>query len=109
MVPAESALTLPQSGSNSYMPTGKHEEVPVVAYDDANFAYHLTPNGWVSDDDPPIDRVETWNVHIYQASGWSKERRTWSLIWANSDVPATERDKLRVKYGQTPMQKVHNA
>ena len=66
-----------------------------MAYDNIDMIYHLTPNGWNYDDTPPDDRVETWNLNIYQASGWSKERRSWSLIWESAGVSKAERDKLR--------------
>ena len=38
-----------------------------MAYDDIEFEYHLTPDGWKTGD-PPSNRIETWICHQYQAS-----------------------------------------
>jgi len=73
-----------------------------MAYDNDYTTYHLTPRGWVVSDDPPPDRVETQQLHIYQASGWSKEHRNWSKIWESPDVPEAERQRLKEQFGYRP-------
>jgi hypothetical protein len=59
-----------------------------MAYDSYEDDYHLTPRGWDSSDARPADAVETWSLSVYQASGWSKEQRSWSRTWANENADA---------------------
>ena len=56
-----------------------------MAYDAYEAIYHLTPNGWSSADEPPADRIGSWELSVYQASGWSKEQRSWKRIWMHPD------------------------
>ena len=72
-----------------------------MAWDRHETIYHLTPRGWEFDDPPPPDRVESWRCYVHQQSGWSKEYVDWTCIWANPDVPRTERDQLREKHKET--------
>lgn len=75
-----------------------------MAYDRYDMQFHLTPNGWSTSDAPPPDRIETLNLHVYQASGWSREERTWSRIWENEEVSGAEREALYKKFGKRPKQ-----
>ena len=68
-----------------------------MAYDRTSLTYHLTPRGWESGE-PPDDRVETWNMSIDQASGWSKEYRSWTCEWVKKDMSRADRDALREKH-----------
>ena len=68
-----------------------------MAYDRTNIDFHLTPRGWETGESPD-DRVKTWNMSIDQASGWSKEYRSWTCEWVNEDMPRAKRGALREKY-----------
>jgi len=57
-----------------------------MAYDSYEDDYHLTPRGWDSSKERPADAVETWALSVYQASAWSKEQRSWSRTWADSNA-----------------------
>ncbi len=69
-----------------------------MAYDRDKATYHLTPSGWVRQDDPPHDRVETWLRIMTQASGWSREFVNWMCEWASPDWARDKRDELRTKF-----------
>ena len=62
-----------------------------MAYDSGHGSYHLTPRGWVKDDEPPPDRLETWDYDMHQASGWSKEIFNFDRVWINEAVSEAER------------------
>jgi hypothetical protein len=72
-----------------------------VAYDSDERCFHLTPQGWVREDNEPYpaDRIETWHYSMSQASGWSRERRSLSCEWATPTLTRAERDKIRKKFG----------
>jgi hypothetical protein len=55
-----------------------------MAWDDHEYVLHLTPRGWEPDETP--DRVESWRC---------------PRVWANPDVPRTDRDRLREKHKET--------
>jgi hypothetical protein len=79
-----------------------------MSYDSSDDFYHLTPNGWVDQNDDkliPADRVETWHRRMRQSSGWSKEDVSWTCVWAHSSMSRVERDQLREKY-PIPVRKV---
>jgi hypothetical protein len=57
-----------------------------MAYDRYEDDYHLTPRGWDSAESRPPDAVETWTLSVYQASGWSREHRSWTRTWADPNV-----------------------
>ena len=68
-----------------------------MAYDDIEFEYHLTPDGWKTGD-PPSNRIETWICHQYQASPYSRTLVQWRSKWADPNIPRADRDELRTKY-----------
>lgn len=57
-----------------------------MAYDSYEDDYHLTPRGWDSSNTRPDDALETWTLSVYQASGWSKEYRSWSRTWIDPNA-----------------------
>ena len=69
-----------------------------MAYDRYDLKYHLTPSGWVTQNDPPDDCVETWDMHAEQASGWSRERKAWSCAWASPKWTREQRDEMRKQH-----------
>jgi hypothetical protein len=56
--------------------------------------------GWVKGDEPPLDRLETWDYDMHQASGWSKEIVNFDRVWINETVSEAERDAAWKKFGQ---------
>jgi len=68
-----------------------------MAYDDIEFEYHLTSDGWKTGD-PPSNRIETWICHQYQASPYSRTLVQWRPKWirtyrvptATSFAPSTK-------------------
>lgn len=72
-----------------------------MSYDSDEGLFHLTPDGWVREDDEPYpaDRVETWRYKSSQTSGWSKEYRNLTCIWADPNISRQERDAPRKKHG----------
>jgi hypothetical protein len=62
-----------------------------------NSLCHLTPNGWIVGDAPPLDRVETWSCCVEEA-GRAKRYVEWTRIWTNPDVARSERDRLRKRF-----------
>lgn len=64
-----------------------------MAVDDLKVQFHLTPRGWVAgarsffgkvEEEPkprPADALATFELHIKQASGWSREERSWREAW----------------------------
>lgn len=74
-----------------------------MAYDRYTVTYHLTPNGWVTSDDAPADRVLTRVLRVEQASGWSdREHRTWSTEWEAPDELKADRERLEKQFGAKP-------
>lgn len=71
-----------------------------MAYDSGHGSYHLTPRGWVKNDEPPPDRLETWDYDMHQASGWSKEIYNFDRVWINEALSEAERDAAWKKFGQ---------
>ena len=69
-----------------------------MAYYSGTSYHHLTPRGWETGE-TPTDRVETWELSIEQASGWSKEYRHWKCTWTHEGISRAERDALRDKHG----------
>jgi hypothetical protein len=81
-----------------------------MAVDRIKTHYHLTPRGWIEGNvdsmwtadnrtvEPPADRVETWEHKLYQASGWSREENSWSMIWFSPEISAEERKALHKKF-----------
>jgi hypothetical protein len=81
-----------------------------MSYDSWDQEYHLTPKGWVDgtykyygeaqggEVARPSDAVETWNEHGSQASGWSSEYRTHSMIWHEPAMTEADRKALRSKF-----------
>ncbi len=71
-----------------------------MAYDSGEGYFHLTPNGWERvDEEPfPANRIETWQYYMSQASGWSKEYRSLTCVWANPCMGRSERDQVRKKF-----------
>ena len=74
-----------------------------MAYDRYDLKYHLTPSGWVTQNDPPDDCVETWDMHAEQASGWSRERKAWSCAWASPKWTREQRDEMRKPVSLRPL------
>jgi len=68
-----------------------------MAWDDSETEYHLTSRGWETGD-PPMDSVETWVRHVYQASSYSSEQVSWRCEWADPNVTRDVRDELRTKH-----------
>lgn len=71
-----------------------------MAYDSDDGHFHLTPSGWVRQDDEPFpaDRIETWHYSMHQASGWSREHRTLSCVWVSPNISRAERDLVREQF-----------
>jgi hypothetical protein len=69
-----------------------------MAYDSYEDDYHLTPRGWDSSNERPADSVETWRISVYQASGWSKEHRSWSRVWVDPDTHPTTIAELHERF-----------
>jgi hypothetical protein len=72
-------------------------DVP-MAPDEENITHHLTRNGWVISDNPPLDRVETWNRYTEETSGRSERSTKWTCTWANPAIPRSERNALRERF-----------
>jgi hypothetical protein len=72
-----------------------------MAYDSDEGHFHLTREGWKRvDDDPfPEGSIKTWAYSMAQASGWSREFRSFKCVWADPDVSRSERDRLRQELG----------
>lgn len=68
-----------------------------MAYDETATDYHLTFTGWMSGS-PPAARVESWVRVAVQESEDSRIRVRWRPVWANPDIPASERAKIRERY-----------
>jgi hypothetical protein len=68
-----------------------------MAYDDIEFEYHLTSDGWKTGD-PPSNRIETWICHPYQASPYSRTLVQWRSKWADPNIPRADRNEIRTKY-----------
>jgi len=83
-----------------------------VAEDNLKVEFHLTPGGWVrgttrffnnvqgEEVARPPDAVETCELHVYQASPWSKEERSWRQVWKLEQSSDAEIEKLHEKYPQ---------
>jgi hypothetical protein len=69
-----------------------------MAYDRYTTTHHLRPDGWSNGDDRPSDAIETWECHVDQPSGWSKETRDWICVWASPEVARASRDAIRTKH-----------
>jgi hypothetical protein len=61
------------------------------------YTYHLTHNGWIVAEHPPLDRVETWICAI-EVAGRSKRYVEWTRMWTNPEVSQAERDALRERF-----------
>lgn len=68
-----------------------------MAYDEMATDYHLTFTGWMSGG-PPAARVESWVQVATQDSENSRTRVRWRPVWANPDIPSSERAKIRDRY-----------
>ena len=83
-----------------------------MADDDLRCQFHLTESGWLKGTRKFFDHVQgqevmrpgdalaIYELHIYQRSMWSKEERTWSLVWKKDDVSEDHLKKLAKKYPQ---------
>lgn len=71
--------------------------------------WHLTPGGWIAGterfygvarktEEPPEDRVETWERDMKQSHAFAKEHVTWRRIWVSSNYTEDERTALLKKY-----------
>jgi hypothetical protein len=61
--------------------------------------FHLTPKGWVRQDDLPYpwDRVETWVYEIERVEDEEEVRLV--RLWSNDSMTPAARDGLRAKFG----------
>jgi hypothetical protein len=81
-----------------------------MSADDWTQEYHLTPHGWAkgtyayykqiqgSEVPRPHDAIETWEVHGYQSSIYSKESRTASLLWHLPEASSGERAAMHKQF-----------
>ena len=60
--------------------------------------YHLTPDGWISDEVAPPDCVETWKMLAQKRAAFGTQYRTWWCVWASPTMSRAERDALRARY-----------
>ena len=66
-----------------------------MPWDDYDSTYYLTESGWSEDAEAAKSAVWTVTLNIYQQSGWSRERLTWSA--AEPEDRATAK-KLLVQF-----------
>jgi hypothetical protein len=83
-----------------------------VAEDDLRCQFHLTPRGWIAgtrwffgkvEGAPvkrPTDAAATYDLHITQASPYSKEKRTWKCVWVDAKIDTASRDALYERFPQ---------
>ena len=71
-----------------------------MSYDRYQITYHLTRNGWTSEDGDclPEERVETWEKDVCQGSGFGPESESWAKLWFNPNFSESERSALREKF-----------
>jgi hypothetical protein len=74
-------------------------EMTAMAHDRDQGSYHLTPIGWVKGQEPPPDRVETWNYDACPTSGWSKEIFRFDQVWVDEAIGKADRDAMLEKFG----------
>jgi hypothetical protein len=70
---------------------------PEMSCHDDTSLYSLTPTGWDADELHP-KAVERWSRHVSQASPWSREYVTWTCLWADQEIPRSQRDGLRAAH-----------
>ena len=64
-------------------------------FDHEHSLLHLTPNGWVWQDRPHDQRVETWRRTVHRAAGWGRRRIDFTCQWSTADWTREQRDAVR--------------
>jgi hypothetical protein len=67
--------------------------------------FHLTPHGWVRQDNQPFpdDRVETWRYEMDCPAEDAKDQVCLTRVWFAPGTVEKARDALRSSFGQPLM------
>jgi hypothetical protein len=89
----------------------------VMAYDEWEHEYHLTPNGWVTGSfyfrgtlakkvSVPIDRVLTMVQENFNSSSSAGLQTSWEQNWQSSGCSQEKIGLLLVKFGDRPPEEI---
>jgi hypothetical protein len=82
-----------------------------MAEDNLNIQFYLTENGWREGTRKffgsiqgnkrirPRTAIATFELHIYQRSGFSPEKRSWKEIWRSAEISSQHINTLLIQFG----------